>query len=155
MLTGVDGATRRIYADAMCGRGNQHYSWAELHDLYDLSATPARNLQSNYNLAPTQDADILVPGENGLELRRARFGLVPFWAKEINPKYSMFNAKAEEIEAKPAFREPFKQRRCLVPFSGYYEWKGPPKAMQPYYFHRTGSDRHARRRVGPQQPGRR
>jgi putative SOS response-associated peptidase YedK len=62
-----------------------------------------------------------------------RWGLVPFWAKDIKNGYSAFNAKSEGIEGKPAFREPFKRRRCLIPFNSFYEWKSlGRKEKQPF-----------------------
>jgi len=52
-----------------------------------------------------------------------RWGLVPFWAKDIKVGFANINAKAEGIEGKPAFREAFQRRRCLVPVDSFYEWK--------------------------------
>ena len=57
------------------------------------------------------------------EFALARWGLVPFWARDAKFGYSTFNARAEEVLAKPAFREAFKQRRCLVPADAFYEWQ--------------------------------
>jgi putative SOS response-associated peptidase YedK len=57
------------------------------------------------------------------ELRVVRWGLVPFWAKDLNVGFANINAKAEGIENRPAFREAFQRRRCLVPVDGFYEWK--------------------------------
>jgi putative SOS response-associated peptidase YedK len=69
-----------------------------------------------------------------------RWGLVPFWAKDIKVGFANINAKAEGIENKPAFREAFRQRRCLVPVDNFYEWKkprlwdrgDPRRGLQPY-----------------------
>jgi putative SOS response-associated peptidase YedK len=61
-----------------------------------------------------------------------RWGLVPFWAKDIKVGFSNINAKAEGIEKKPAFREAFRQRRCLVPVDNFYEWQKTPSGKQPY-----------------------
>lgn len=69
------------------------------------------------------------------ELTTARWGLIPFWAKDAKIGYSTINARAETVATKPAFREAFKRRRCLVPASGYYEWqKRPDGQKQPHYF---------------------
>ena len=62
----------------------------------------------------------------------ARWGLISCWAKDIKIGFSTFNARAEEIDTKPAFREAFRQRRCLVPFDSFYEWKKTPIGKQPY-----------------------
>jgi putative SOS response-associated peptidase YedK len=65
----------------------------------------------------------------------ARWGLIPSWAKEINTGYSTINARAETVAEKPAFRNAFKHRRCLIPCDGYYEWQEIPgsKLKQPWY----------------------
>ena len=64
-------------------------------------------------------------GERSLDLMR--WGLVPFWAKDIKVGFSNINAKGEGIEGKPAFREAFQRRRCLVPVENFYEWKTTTK----------------------------
>src|SRR6266852_5097050 len=61
-----------------------------------------------------------------------RWGLVPFWAKDIKVSFANINAKAEGIEGKPAFREAFQRRRCLVPVDNFYEWKKVAAGKQPY-----------------------
>jgi putative SOS response-associated peptidase YedK len=61
-----------------------------------------------------------------------RWGLVPFWAKDIKVGFANINAKAEGIENKPAFREAFRQRRCLVPVDNFYEWAKTASGKQPY-----------------------
>jgi putative SOS response-associated peptidase YedK len=61
-----------------------------------------------------------------------RWGLVPFWAKDIKVGFANINAKAEGIEGKPAFREAFQRRRCLVPVDNFYEWKKTATGKQPY-----------------------
>ena len=68
-----------------------------------------------------------------------RWGLIPFWAKDIKIGFSTFNARAEEIDTKPAFREAFRQRRCLVPLDGFYEWKKTAAGKQPYAIGLKGS----------------
>jgi putative SOS response-associated peptidase YedK len=61
-----------------------------------------------------------------------RWGLIPYWAKDIKIGYSTINARAEEVEGKPAFREAFRHRRCLVPLDSFYEWKKTETGKQPY-----------------------
>jgi putative SOS response-associated peptidase YedK len=61
-----------------------------------------------------------------------RWGLVPFWAKDLKVGFANINAKAEGIETRPAFREAFQRRRCLVPVDGFYEWKKTASGKQPY-----------------------
>ena len=64
-----------------------------------------------------------------------RWGLIPFWAKEVSIGYKMINAKAETVSEKPSFRKPFKEKRCLVIADGFYEWKKPDKKTKiPFRF---------------------
>ena len=117
----------------MCGRFTQSYTWRELYELYRLTCQPV-NMEARYNIAPTTMIDVVVPRETGRDLRAMRWGLIPSWwkktAKEAPPT---FNARAETVATKPMFRTAFKQRRCLIPASGYYEWKATPTGKQPYY----------------------
>ena len=61
-----------------------------------------------------------------------RWGLIPYWAKDIKIGFSTINARAEEVDTKPAFREAFQRRRCLVPLDNFYEWKKTETGKQPY-----------------------
>jgi putative SOS response-associated peptidase YedK len=61
-----------------------------------------------------------------------RWGLIPYWAKDIKIGFSTINARAEEVDVKPAFRESFRQRRCLVPLDSFYEWEKIGTGKQPY-----------------------
>lgn len=74
------------------------------------------------------------------ELRVVRWGLVPFWAKDISIGSRLINARAETVASKPAFRHAFARHRCLLPADGFYEWEksGDPKSSrkQPYYIRR-------------------
>lgn len=82
-----------------------------------------------YNIAPTDPVPIVrmrPPREEEPERRvvsEARWGLVPSWAKDLKVGSRMFNARAESLLDKPAFRRAFDRRRCLVPASGYFEWR--------------------------------
>jgi putative SOS response-associated peptidase YedK len=58
--------------------------------------------------------------------------VLPYWAKDIKVGFANINAKAEGIESKPAFREAFQRRRCLVPVDNFYEWAKTPTGKQPY-----------------------
>jgi putative SOS response-associated peptidase YedK len=70
--------------------------------------------------------------DNQRSLDVMRWGLIPFWAKDEKIGFSTINARAEEVDTKPAFREPFRQRRCLVPVENFYEWQKTAKGNQPY-----------------------
>ncbi len=88
---------------------------------------------TEYNIAPTQTVPVLVENESGWELRPMRWWLVPYWSPEPSTKYSMFNAKSENLQKSRAFREPFHRRRCIIPASGYYEWQKEGQLKVPYY----------------------
>jgi putative SOS response-associated peptidase YedK len=89
-----------------------------------------------YNLAPTQTASIVAREEGGrLELKRARWGLVPFWAKDEKIGNSLVNARAEGLATKSAFRTSFRKRRCVVLADGFFEWQKVPGGKQPIYLH--------------------
>jgi putative SOS response-associated peptidase YedK len=117
----------------MCGRFTQHYTWGEIHELYGLIGA-ARNIEPRYNIAPTDTIDVVIPTSDGLKLAPMRWGLVPAWwkksAKEAPPS---FNARAESIAETPMFQSAFKSRRCLIPASGFYEWKTIDGKKQPFY----------------------
>jgi putative SOS response-associated peptidase YedK len=96
---------------------------------------PLPNSQARYNVAPTQDVAVVRLNSETKQrtLDTLRWGLVPYWAKDVKIGYTMINAKAETVAEKPAFREAFKSRRCLIPADGFYEWaKLDAKAKQPY-----------------------
>ena len=117
----------------MCGRFKLEAPFKEIVQLYNL--TNSVNTWARYNVAPTQDVLVIVddPETKVHRGEMMRWGLVPFWAKDVKIGYSLINAKAETIAEKPAFREAFKKRRCIIPADGFYEWqKLDAKQKQPY-----------------------
>ena len=100
---------------------------------YTFAVPENTAVRRRYNIAPTQEAPVVRVGASGSrELAMLRWGLVPSWAKELAVGTKMINARAEGVEAKPAFRAAVRERRCLVPATGFYEWKGLPGRKQPY-----------------------
>lgn len=99
-------------------------------------------LDPRYNIAPSQDVPVIRESpEEKYELVMARWGLIPHWAKDTKTGYSMINARAETVAAKPAFRDAFRRRRCLVPADGFYEWKKAGAAKQPFHIRlKAGGD---------------
>ena len=87
----------------------------------------------NYNVAPTQKILAIINQDNENKLEKLHWGLVPFWANDISMGSRMINARAETVSQKPAFRNAFRKRRCVIPADGFYEWKGEKGHKQPYY----------------------
>lgn len=88
----------------------------------------------NVNAAPTETIAVLrIGADHEPEIVPMRWWLTPYWSKGPSTKYSMFNAKSETASSSPAFREPFRKRRCLVPVSGFYEWIRQNNQKLPYY----------------------
>jgi putative SOS response-associated peptidase YedK len=124
----------------MCGRFTQSYTWRGLIELYRLTL-PARNHRPRYNIAPTTAVDVVRPGEGGLELVSMRWGLIPsWWEKTAKEVPSTFNARAETVTQKPMFRSAFNRNHCIVPVSGYYEWRPIEGGKQPYFISAAGGE---------------
>lgn len=91
-------------------------------------------IDTRYNLAPTEQVPVLFKHTDGeWDVHDMRWWLVPYWADAPGNKYSMFNAKSETLTRSRAFREPFKRRRCIVPATGYYEWRTENGRKVPLY----------------------
>ncbi len=118
----------------MCGRYALYESEAVLAGLFDLP-TDQVQLQRRFNIAPTQPAVIVAEDAEGKRrLTPARWGLIPRWAKAASIGGRMINARSESVADKPAFAEAFRRRRCLVPASGFYEWRRMAGGgKQPFY----------------------
>lgn len=118
----------------MCGRYSLTGEEGRIMRQFELYQIP--RLIRRYNIAPSQSVPIVrLTPEGQRECVFVRWGLLPSWAKEPKTDYSTINARAETVATKPAFRDAFRLRRCLVPASGYYEWAARPgsKTKQPYY----------------------
>jgi putative SOS response-associated peptidase YedK len=91
-------------------------------------------IQHHFNIAPSQNVPVIYKDrnrENRIEFMK--WGLIPFWAKDPKIGYKMINARAETLTEKPSFKHILKTKRCLVPTSGFYEWKRFDKQKVPYY----------------------
>jgi putative SOS response-associated peptidase YedK len=118
----------------MCGRFTLHIPpelLAEIFGLIQIPTYPAR-----YNIAPSQLVAVVRQngdGQNRLDM--LHWGLIPSWAKDKSVCNQMINARCETVAEKPAFRHAIRYRRCLVPSSGFYEWKQEGKTKKPLYVH--------------------
>jgi len=105
-----------------------------LAGIFGVEAVPGSG--PRYNIAPSQPiaAVRVASGDPGRrECVLLRWGLVPSWAKDPSIGSRMINARAETVAEKPAFRGPWKSRRCLVPSNGFYEWQRRNGRKQPWY----------------------
>ena len=99
---------------------------------YTFRVPASERIRRRFNIAPTQEAPVVRIRDGAREVAMLRWGLVPYWAKDLKVGTKMINARAEGVETKPAFREAAKARRCIVPASGFFEWQGEPGRKQPY-----------------------
>src|SRR5437899_2748269 len=120
----------------MCGRAYSTFTEEEIRLRY-LSKKKVKipPISSNFNMSPSHDVPVLLIEERGPQIELFRWGLVPFWAKDIKIGYKMINARADTITEKPAFRNAFKKRRCIVPLSGFVEWKRLGETKRPFCIH--------------------
>jgi putative SOS response-associated peptidase YedK len=127
----------------MCGR----YAFAPrktaaVRVTFDLDDSSLPLFEDRYNIAPSQPVAIVRQTPTGKrECVFVKWGLIPSWASDPKIGYSLINARSEGVDKKPSFRSAFKQRRCLVVSSGFYEWqKITTKKKQPYFFQLKGGD---------------
>jgi len=105
----------------VCGRFALFASPELIAEYFALAQAP--ELAPHYNVTPGQDiAAVRVARDGTRRLHALRWGLVPFWAKDASIGRRLINARLDSLEDKPAFREAFTRRRCLIPASGFYEW---------------------------------
>ncbi|MES9860178.1 MAG: SOS response-associated peptidase [Candidatus Thiodiazotropha sp. LLP2] len=120
----------------MCGRFYLDVMQDELEAYFGLQSS-FTSVISRYNIAPSQEILAVVSEEKKRELKSFHWGLIPSWAKDQKIGYKCINARAESVDTKPAFRAAFKTRRCLIPCSGFFEWKLENGHKQPYCFRPT------------------
>lgn len=113
----------------MCGRFSLTTDEAILNERFRLAGS-IEPYAARYNCAPTQNLAVIT-AEQPRRLSFFRWGLIPFWAKDEKIGNKMINARAESIEEKPSYKNAFRQRRCLVPADGFYEWKNE-NGKKPY-----------------------
>jgi putative SOS response-associated peptidase YedK len=133
----------------MCGRFTLRTPMTVLVEQFQLSLDAARQLalfEPRYNIAPTQEVVVvrIVPDNRKRDAALLRWGLIPSWSKEPQTGPPLINARGETVANKPSFRSAMRNRRCLIPADGFFEWQQPgitgsvPAARgkkQPYYIH--------------------
>lgn len=104
----------------MCGRYSITSPLDAINNLFQTDS--GINLAPSYNVAPTHEVPTVRADGDKRTLTKARWGLIPSWAKEASIGSRMINARAETVSEKPAFRSAFQNRRCILPANGFYEW---------------------------------
>jgi putative SOS response-associated peptidase YedK len=118
----------------MCGRYTLTTPVEKLAEEFGFDNSSIE-LPPNYNVAPTQGVAAVLEEDGQRHLEVLRWGLIPPWADDPQVGSRMINARAETAPEKPSFRRAFRERRCLIPADGFYEWKRMNGGKQPYYIH--------------------
>ena len=113
----------------MCGRFAMTQSEEKVMNDFQIQHSEVL-LEPRYNISPSQDIPVIVQQDGIRRLENRQWGLIPFWSKTPKP---MINARSETASEKPAFRQAFKKRRCLIPASGFFEWTKEDGKKQPYF----------------------
>src|SRR5687767_919726 len=119
----------------MCGRFKLASEPATLYAEFGIGDLPA-DYTARYNIAPSQPVLSVVATPTGWQAVQLRWGLVPYWAREPTGSSQRINARAESLREKPAFRDAFQRRRCLVLADGFYEWGPIAGRRQPVHIRR-------------------
>ncbi|HEU0243804.1 MAG TPA: SOS response-associated peptidase [Candidatus Limnocylindrales bacterium] len=118
----------------MCGRFTQQRPTSEIAAIFeaeDLADDPG----GRYNVAPTDEAAVVVQRDDRRAVVRYRWGLIPGWSDDPRIASRTFNARAETVATNAVFRDAFRRRRCLVPVDGFYEWLREGTTRQPMRIH--------------------
>jgi putative SOS response-associated peptidase YedK len=120
----------------MCGRFSQQRPASELAEIF--AAEPlADEPGPRYNVAPTDEALVVVQRDDRRAITAYRWGLIPHWAADAKIASRTFNARAETLTTSPAFRDALRRKRCLVPVDGFYEWKREGRVRRPFLISAT------------------
>ncbi|RFC33926.1 MAG: putative SOS response-associated peptidase YedK [Candidatus Nitrotoga sp. LAW] len=116
----------------MCGRFALKENPKKLGEYFQL--TGDLEFLPSWNIAPSSRiCSITADAEGNRHLHKMRWGLIPSWAKDDTIGNKLANARGETVAEKPSFRSAFKHRRCLIPASGFYEWKTENGIKYPWY----------------------
>lgn len=116
----------------MCGRYTLTTDLDELIEVFDVPEADFPH-HARFNIAPTQMAPVVARDRRGRRMGLMRWGLIPYWAEDPAIGNRQINARSESVAAKPAFRDAFGRRRCLVPADGFYEWARMDGSKRPFW----------------------
>ena len=123
----------------MCGRFVQSHDPEFYADAFGVETIRTESLPTSFNVAPTDSVYAVAEHDGERLLGAFRWGLIPFWAKDKKIGARNINARSETAADKPAFRDSFSKRRCLIPADGVYEWQRRPDGKLPHYIYRADS----------------
>lgn len=124
----------------MCGRYALTLPHEAMTQIFEAEPQGALPDTPRYNICPTQDVHV-VRSDGGLRhLTAMRWGFIPHWYKAMNGGPLIINARSETIASKPAFAEAVRSQRCLIPASGFYEWRREGKEKTPFWVQGAGKD---------------
>lgn len=117
----------------MCGRFVSVTDADGLVSFFTIDDVEVDGLEPNVNVAPTEQVPAVVEHHHRRALTTFRWGLVPHWAEDLRIGNRLINARDDSLATKPAFRDAFARRRCLIPADGFYEWRREGKTRIPFH----------------------
>jgi putative SOS response-associated peptidase YedK len=124
----------------VCGRFALFVTPEVLEEYFAVTDFATDALQPRYNLTPGQAIAVVREHDGRRRVDALQWGLIPFWAKDATIGRRLINARLDSIRTKPAFREAWQRRRCLIPASGFYEWSEPQGGRKRPHFIRPGTE---------------
>ena len=128
----------------MCGRFNLIATPEQVKEAFNLPSL--FDFHPSYNITPGQDllaivsSDEAIDGNHYNQAVQLYWGLIPSWSKDSKISHSLINARAETISEKPSFRSAYLKRRCLIPATGFYEWRQTQQGKQAYHITRPAQE---------------
>lgn len=121
----------------MCGRYTLTRRQAEIMERFAIETflCAEEELKPRFNIAPSQMVPVIITQDGKRVLANLKWGLIPFWAKDLGSVKAVINARCETVAEKPFFRQALQKRRCLIPADGFYEWRRHNKQKIPMYIH--------------------
>ena len=122
----------------MCGRFVLETPLKATAEIFNAQMAESLVTVPNFNICPSENISVLVSNSGKRKLGQMRWGFVPHWCKSVADGPLLFNARAETLAEKPAFRDACRKRRCLIPADGFYEWeKKVGSKSKPFYVRRS------------------
>ena len=122
----------------MCGRFVLETPLKATAEIFNAQMAESLVTVPNFNICPSENISVLVSNSGKRKLGQMRWGFVPHWYKSVADGPLLFNARAETLAEKPAFRDACRRRRCLIPADGFYEWKKKVGSKsKPFYVRRS------------------